>query len=223
MQTGLDRLAEDSTLDPLVRSLRSRTVALLSHPASVSRAYRHASDVLADLGVHPILLFGPEHGYGGEAQYMAPVADGAARTGVRIRSLYGDRAEDLAPVAADFEGIDVLVIDLQDVGSRYYTYVWTALLSARVALAAGTEVVILDRPNPLGGIALEGKLPVDPLYLSFVGLEPLPVRHGLTLGAIVEKFLGRPDERLQVIAVRGWNERELARARSSLAPRSPAS
>lgn len=210
MQTGLDRFREDPALEPLVRQLRSRKIALLSHPASVDRSYRHAADVLAAAGLQPVLLFGPEHGYGGEAQYMAAVADGTARGGVRIRSLYGDRASDLAPVPADFDGIDVLVIDLQDVGSRYYTYVWTALLSARVALSAGTEVVILDRPNPLGGATTEGKLPVAPLYLSFVGLEPLPIRHGLTLGGIVEKFLGWADERLRVVGVRDWDPQQLA-------------
>lgn len=216
MQTGLDRITEDPSLAPLLAELRSRKVALLSHPASVDRNYRHVADVLASAGVHPVLLFGPEHGYGGEAQYMAAVADGTAKSGTKIRSLYGDRAEDLAPVAADFEGIDVLVIDLQDVGSRYYTYVWTALLSARVAIDANTDVVILDRPNPLGGVLTEGALPVSRLYLSFVGLEPLPVRHGLTLGAIVGKFLDgsaqRDAERLRIVSVHDWNENELAGA-----------
>lgn len=209
MQTGLDRLSEDPSLSPLVAELRSRKVALLSHPASVDRRYRHAADVLAELGVRPVLLFGPEHGYGGEAQYMAAVADGTSKSGVRIRSLYGDAAEDLAPIAADFAGVDVLLIDLQDVGSRYYTYVWTALLSARVALDAGTEVVVLDRPNPLGRSTTEGPLPVSRSYLSFVGLEPLPVRHGRTLGEIVREFLERDASALRVVEVQGWDDTAL--------------
>lgn len=204
MQTGLDRFTEDPTLESLAHELRGRRVALLSHPASVNRQLRHAFDVLASAAVHPRLLFGPEHGYGGEAQYMDPIAD-AERDGVKIRSLYGDRPEDLAPVPADFDAIDVLVIDLQDVGSRYYTYVWTALLATRVALAAGTQVVILDRPNPLGGLLFEGARPVSPLYLSFVGLEPLPIRHSLTLGEIVLAFTP-PDAGLRVVGVRDWND-----------------
>ena len=204
MQTGLDRFTEDHTLQSLVVELRAARVALLSHPASVNRRYRHVFDVLANAGVHPRLLFGPEHGYGGEAQYMDPIAD-AERGGVRIRSLYGDRPEDLAPVPEDFDAIDVLVIDLQDVGSRYYTYVWTALLATRVALAAGKRVVVFDRPNPLGGLLVEGSLPVSSLYLSFVGLEPLPVRHGLTLGEVVLAFTA-PSDGLRVIGVRDWND-----------------
>jgi uncharacterized protein YbbC (DUF1343 family) len=204
MQTGLDRFTEDRALESLRAELGARRVALLSHPASVNRRLQHVQTVLAEGGVHPRLLFGPEHGYGGEAQYMDPIAD-AERGGVRIRSLYGDKPEDLAPVTADFDGIDVLVIDLQDVGSRYYTYVWTALLATRVALAAGAQVVIFDRPNPLGGVALEGALPVSKLYLSFVGLEPLPIRHGLTLGEIVMAFSPAHDG-LRVIGVRDWND-----------------
>lgn len=204
MQTGLDRFTEDRALESLARELRARQVALLSHPASVNRRLRHVQDVLAEAGVRPRLLFGPEHGYGGEAQYMDPIAD-AERGGVRIRSLYGDRPEDLAPLPADFDGIDVLVIDLQDVGSRYYTYVWTALLATRVALAAGTQVVLFDRPNPLGGLVVEGAWPVSPHYLSFVGLEPLPIRHGLTLGEVVQAFVP-PHDGLRVIGVRDWND-----------------
>ncbi len=204
MQTGLDRFTEDRTLESLADELRARRVALLSHPASVNRHLRHVQDVLAEAGIRPRLLFGPEHGYGGEAQYMDPIAD-AERGGVRIRSLYGARPEDLAPLPADFDGIDVLVIDLQDVGSRYYTYVWTALLATRVALAAATQVVILDRPNPLGGLTLEGALPVSKHYLSFVGLEPLPIRHGLTLGEVVQAFVPRHDG-LRVVGVRDWND-----------------
>ena len=100
-----------------------------------------------------------------------------------IKSLYGDRFEALSPAPEDLDGVDRLVIDLQDVGARYYTFVWTAVLALRAAAKRGIRVLVLDRPNPLGGDprSLEGKNQAD-TYRSFVGLEPVPIRHGLSLG-----------------------------------------
>jgi uncharacterized protein YbbC (DUF1343 family) len=187
MKVGLDRLPEHSRL---VARLRGARVGLLAHPASVTRELRHASLVLDDLGVRPVVLFGPEHGYGGEAQDMIGVAGARdPRTGAPIVSLYGDRFEDLVPAPPHLEHLDVLVVDLADVGSRYYTFVWTALLALRAAARAGVHVVVLDRPNPLGGAAgtLEGATQ-RPGFLSFVGLEPVPVRHGLTVGDVLARF-----------------------------------
>lgn len=180
MQTGLDRLP---SLNALVAELRSSRVGLLAHPASVDRGYVHALDVLAGFGVRPRVLFGPEHGWAGHAQDMIGVGDDSVQ-GTRIVSLYGERFEDLSPRREDLADVDVVVIDLQDVGARYYTFVWTAVLVARACRDAGVRVVVLDRPNPLGGSVLEGKLQREG-FLSFVGLEPVPVRHGLTLGEIV--------------------------------------
>lgn len=157
----------------------------MAHPASVSRELAHAVDVLAALGVTPEIMFGPEHGWAGHAQDMIGVGDATdARRGTRVVSLYGESFSDLSPREADLAGLDVVVIDMQDVGSRYYTFVWTAVLVARACRDAGVRVVVLDRPNPLGGTELEGRLPREG-FLSFVGLEPVPVRHGLTLGEIV--------------------------------------
>jgi uncharacterized protein YbbC (DUF1343 family) len=107
-------------------------------------------------------------------------------------------------------GLDVLVVDLQDVGSRYYTFVWTMALAMRACARAGVEVVVLDRPNPLGGEIVEGNVP-DPAFASFVGLYPLPVRHALTIGEIA-RWLGlahglRP--RLHVVPMRAWRRRML--------------
>ncbi len=188
MDVGLDRLAR---LPSLAAWLRERRVGLLAHPASVDRSLRHVSEVLAALDVSPAIIFGPEHGYGGEAQDMIGVADARdPRTGAPIVSLYGDTFESLSPTAAHLATVDVLVIDLADVGSRYYTLVWTALLAARAAAAAGVHTLVLDRPNPLGNYAVEGALP-EPRCLSFVGLEPLPVRHALTLGELVSLFIAR--------------------------------
>ncbi|MCA9579902.1 MAG: DUF1343 domain-containing protein, partial [Myxococcales bacterium] len=170
MQTGLDRVLRDDA-GGLLAELRTGRVALLAHPASVTPSMAHASDALAAAGVRWRVLFGPEHGYGGEAQDMIGVGDESASDGTRVVSLYGDRVEDLSPQRADLEGLDALVIDLQDVGARYYTYVWTAVLAARAASAAGVRVIVLDRPNPLGCDVVEGRL-VEPAFRSFVGLEP---------------------------------------------------
>lgn len=182
MQTGLDRLASPSLADLALR-LRGERVGLLAHPASVDARYAHALEVLAALGIRPEILFGPEHGWAGHAQDMIGVGD-AARGGARVVSLYGDDVADLSPKRSDLEGLDTLVIDLQDVGARYYTFVWTAVLAARACRDAGVRVLVLDRPNPIGTATLEGRLQ-EPGFLSFVGLEPLPIRHGLTLGEIV--------------------------------------
>ncbi len=176
MQFGIDRLTADH--------VRGRSLALLAHPASVDRSLRHVGDVLASLGATPRIIFGPEHGYGGEAQDMIGVLDAKDARGTPVRSLYGASFEDLVPKGADLEGIDLLVVDLQDVGARYYTFVWTAVLALRACAARGVEVLVLDRPNPLGGADIEGRLQ-EPGFLSFVGLEAVPIRHGLTLGEIV--------------------------------------
>lgn len=189
IQVGLDRLKEDPSLSGLVAELRGARVALVAHPASVDRNLVHALDVLRELGVAPRILFGPEHGWSGHAQDMVGVEDGpavasAGASPVRVVSLYGDRYEDLSPRREHLDGVDVVVVDLQDVGARYYTFVWTAVLVARACRDAGVRVVVLDRPNPLGHSVIEGRLQA-PGFLSFVGLERVPIRHGLTLGEIV--------------------------------------
>jgi uncharacterized protein YbbC (DUF1343 family) len=150
----------------------------------VSRSLAHVIDVLAELGARPSVLFGPEHGWAGQAQDMIEVEDASATDGARIVSLYGDALVDLSPKPADLASLDVVVVDLQDVGARYYTFVWTAVLVARACRDAGVRVVVLDRPNPLGTSVLEGPLQRAG-FESFVGLEPVPIRHGLTIGEIV--------------------------------------
>ncbi|MBL9024997.1 MAG: DUF1343 domain-containing protein [Myxococcales bacterium] len=219
MQIGLERLAnDDAGCGALRKELGSRRVGLLAHPAAVDRDMRHVSAVFADLGIRPRLIFGPEHGYGGEAQDMIGVANAADRlTGAPIISLYGDSFDDLSPKPEHLAEIDVLVVDLADVGSRYYTFIWTALLAARAAAAAGVQTVILDRPNPLGGVVAEGKHQ-EGGFLSFVGLEPVPVRHALTIGEVVALFAHRgglalgASGALRVVPNAGWE-------RGALAPR----
>jgi len=140
--------------------------------------------VLEGLGEKPRIVFGPEHGYGGEAQDMIGVGDARDRDGVPVLSLYGASFTDLSPRDADLDGLDLVVIDLQDVGARYYTFVWTAVLVMRACAKRGVRVLVLDRANPLGGVTREGRA-LDDAFRSFVGLESIAVRHALTLGEIV--------------------------------------
>jgi len=213
LRTGLDRLA---THPKLGAELRAARLGLLAHPASVDRRLVHARRVMDALGARVSIVFGPEHGYGGEAQDMVGVEDARDAFGTPVRSLYGERFEDLLPAPEDVASIDVLVIDLQDVGARYYTFVWTAVLAMRACARAGVRVLVLDRPNPIGGdpSSIEGRRQKRE-YCSFVGLEPVPVRHGLTLGEIVawraevEKV---PAELVRVVGVAGLDRSEHAPA-----------
>lgn len=204
MQLALERLASDSKL---ASRLRDRRFALLAHPASVTSRFEHVSQVLARLGTRPKIIFGPEHGYGGEAQDMIGVEDASDRDGTPVRSLYGERFGDLSPRPEDLDDLDLVLVDLADVGSRYYTFVWTAVLVLRAAAAKGVPVLVLDRPNPLGKALREGRS-LDPRFRSFVGLEPVPVRHGLTLGEIcawradAERL---PREALEIVGSDGFS------------------
>ena len=203
VRTGLDRLTDGDS--KTTRLVAGRRIGLLAHAASVDRDYRHALDVLREAGAEIAALFGPEHGFFGTAQDMVGVGTHAAEE-VPVYSLYGEDASDLSPDPAWLEDLDALVIDLQDVGSRYYTYVWTAALAMKAAAAVGTEVVILDRPNPLGGVRVEGA-PQRDGYLSFVGLYPVAVRHGLTIAELLLWVRDREAidrDALQIVPLDGW-------------------
>src|SRR5262245_21197177 len=163
------------------RWLKQRRVGLLMHPASVTRRLESARDVLHRLcGSRLTALFGPQHGIAGELQdnmiESAHAVDG--RLEIPVWSLYSDTR---SPTPEMLEHIDTLVVDLQDVGTRVYTFEWTTALALEACARADKSVVVLDRPNPLGGRLLEGNL-IRPGYESFVGLHPVPMRHALTLG-----------------------------------------
>jgi len=205
VKTGADRLADDPKL---ASRLVDGKLALLAHPASVTARLEHVSALLHRLGKRPRIVFGPEHGYGGEAQDMIGVDDAKDLYGTKVRSLYGEAFADLSPRDEDFDGVAQVVVDLQDVGARYYTFVWTAVLVMREAARRGIPTLVLDRPNPLGKHAVEGRS-LDPAFRSFVGLEPIPVRHGMTLGeicALRAEDEGLARDALSIVAVEGIDD-----------------
>jgi uncharacterized protein YbbC (DUF1343 family) len=177
-------------IDVLARSgfsaLAGKRVGAIVNPTSVDANFTHLADLLAAApNVTLAALFGPEHGVRGEAQYMVAVDDVPRdrRTGVPVHSLYGHTFESLSPRLEWLQGLDALVFDVQDVGARYYTYIYTMALAMKVAAQAKLAFYVLDRPNPLGLEQTEGNL-VGEGYRSFVGLYALPTRHGLTAGEI---------------------------------------
>jgi len=183
-----------------------RRIGLVSHPAAINSDIVHSLEVLKNAGAKIEILFGPEHGFGGEAQDMELV-EGSPQSfrGIPLYSLYGASRETLSPPENLVRGLDALVIDLTDVGSRYYTFIWTTILCLRVCHAAGVELIVLDRPNPLGGLQVEGA-PQKSGFLSFVGLLPIPNRHGLTTGEIVRMVARNEglEDALTIVTMDGW-------------------
>ncbi len=203
VRTGLGRIADGDA--EALRLVAGRRVGLLAHAASVDSGFRHAATVLQQAGAELVALFGPEHGFAGAAQDMVGV--GSQQLARPVHSLYGDDAADLAPRPEWLRDLDAIVVDLQDVGSRYYTYVWTAALTMKVAAEVDTQTIVLDRPNPLGGARVEGA-PQRDGYLSFVGLYPVSVRHGLTIAELMRLVCARDHvdpEALHVISMDGWS------------------
>ncbi len=179
----LDRLPE---LWP--PELKKAALGAVLHPASVSAHLVHASEILkshdGDL-FRLKALFGPQHGYLGQTQDNMIEWRGFnhPRWGIPVYSLYGDHRE---PTPEMLQGLDALLVDLQDVGARYYTFIWTLYLCMKACERAKIPVIVLDRPNPIGN-AVEGPA-LNPAYASFVGLHSIPVRHGKTLGELARLF-----------------------------------
>ena len=202
IQTGLMRIVADGG-----GVLRGRRVGVIANPTAIDERFCHAVDLFAALpSVKMTALFGPEHGLRGDAQDMISV-DGAhdAATGLPVYSLYGHSLESLTPTPAMLENVDVVVYDVQDIGSRYYTFVWTMVLAMRACAKAGKAFVVLDRPNPIGGALIEGGAIADG-FDSFVGLVSCANRHGLTAGEIARwrKAEEKLDLDLHVVTMNGW-------------------
>jgi uncharacterized protein YbbC (DUF1343 family) len=197
---GIDNLRAE-----ILTPLRNQRCGLLCNQASVNRKLVHSRIVLAENpGLQLTRLFSPQHGFAAEKQDNMIESDHGIdpETGLTVYSLYGEHRR---PTAAMFEGIDVLFIDLNDVGTRVYTFIYTMAYCLEAAAEFGKKVIVLDRPNPIGGIAVEGNL-LRGEYTSFVGLYPLPMRHGMTIGELALLFndgfcIGAD---LEVVRMDGW-------------------
>jgi uncharacterized protein YbbC (DUF1343 family) len=206
VQLPLDHLSE---LWP--NKFSGARVGALIHPASVSSKLEHASRILerhnGDL-FHLVAFFGPQHGFLGQTQDNMVEWKGYEhpRLHIPVYSLYGEHRE---PTAEMLEELDILLVDLQDVGSRYYTFIWTLYLCMRACAKCGTKVIVLDRPNPINGITTEGPV-LDPNYKSFVGMHPIPVRHARTIGELAQQFRDEafPVCELTILPMKYW-EREM--------------
>ncbi len=201
LKFGLDRLLEDAALR---RPLAGRRVALLAHPASVTRDLSHALDVLGALpGLQLVAAFGPQHGLRGDKQdNMVESPDHVdPQLGIPVFSLYGKVRRPDAAMLAHF---DVLLVDLQDLGCRIYTFITTLRYLLEDAARHRKAIWVLDRPNPVGR-PIEGTL-LQPGWESFVGAGPLPMRHGLTMGELARWFVAtlKLDVELEVITMQGW-------------------
>ena len=185
--------------------IRGRRVGLITNHSGVDAQLQATADQLhrSDL-CQLVALYGPEHGIRGAAQDGEKIDTFAdPRTGVPAHSLYGATRE---PDAAMLAGIELMLFDIQDVGARFYTYLYTMSLSMAACAKAGIPFLVLDRPNPIGGEAIAGNL-LDPNFASFVGLYPIPVRYGLTIGEIAQLFnaeYGLGAE-LDVVWMEGWH------------------
>jgi uncharacterized protein YbbC (DUF1343 family) len=201
------QLPLDHLLELWPEKLRGAQIGALLHPASVSSTLEHASHIVERFNGDLFQLtafFGPQHGFLGQTQdnmiewksYRHP------RLGIPVYSLYGEHRE---PTAEMLREIDLLLVDLQDIGARYYTFIWTLYLCMRACEKHDVAIVVLDRPNPINGVTVEGP-ELDPHYKSFVGLHPIPVRHGRTIGELAAQFRDEafPKCRLTVLSMKNW-------------------
>jgi uncharacterized protein YbbC (DUF1343 family) len=202
VQTGLEVLIDDP------RPIAGKNIGLVTNQSGVTSDLHHVVDLLhRGSGWKLTTLFGPEHGIWGEAQDMAHVDHSVdPMTGLTVYSLYGASENDLAPRQELLRNLHALVIDLQDIGSRYYTFIYTMALCMREAARAGVQVIVLDRPNPIDGVHLEGNIGEEQ-FSSFVGMYPLPTRHGMTAGELARYFnkTFQLNCDLLVVPMRGWD------------------
>ena len=205
VKTGCDILARTAGT-----RLRDSRVGLLANPASITSKLVHLTEALTSHRIKLECIFGPQHGYRGETQanmiewqsYLHPTL------GIPVYSLYGEKRE---PDRFMIQDLDTLVIDLPDVGARPYTYLWTAVIMLKACAALGITVTVCDRPNPIGGSVVEGPMLAED-HTSFIGLYPIIMRHGLTIGEAMLLINEREGIgcKLKIIRMKGWD-----RAKSS--------
>ena len=200
VRPGIEVLLSDS-----LHLVAGRRVGLVTNHTGVDGQRRSDIDLLADHpGLDLVALYAPEHGIRGDAAEGATIeTEVDTRTGLPIHSIYGAT---LAPTPAMLEGVDVLLFDMQDIGARYYTYVSTMAYSMRAAGENGIPFVVLDRPNPIRGDVVQGNV-LDPEFATFVGMFPVPMRHGMTPGELARLFVGEfgIEVDLSVVPVDGWS------------------
>ncbi len=201
--TGLDLIGKRWPKD-----LKAARVGLVVHPASIDHRLEHAVTVCARSKKFKLTtLFGPQHGIMGQTQDNMIEWEGFRdpATDLPVYSLYGKTRKPAPETLAD---VDMLVIDLQDVGARYYTFIWTLDLCMQACHEAGKTAIVLDRPNPIGGHVTEGPV-LTPEFSSFVGLRPLPVRHGMTIGEIGVYLCATfyPGLDFRLVAMQGWKRK----------------
>ncbi len=200
ISTGLEVLRADHYLP-----LHGKRLGLMTNPGATDAQFNTTYQLFTHAPeIQLVALFGPEHGFVGAAADGAEVNSSVdPRTGIPVYSLYGAT---FRPTAEMLKNVDVLVCDIQDIGVRYYTYLWTISYILEAAGEYGLEVMLLDRPNPLGGMVVAGP-PLDPSVASFVGRHPIPVQHGMTLGEMAQ-FLNANynpyPAKLTVIPCDGW-------------------
>ena len=197
VKAGVDVLLENPE-----KHLRGSRVGLVTNPTGVTGDLTPTLDALHG---HPFVelkaVFGPEHGARGDIQDALPVWHSIdPSTGLPVYSLYG---EFMKPTAEMLEGVDALVLDIQDVGARFYTYTSTLTYSLQAAAEHGVSLIVLDRPNPVNGLAVEGNI-LEPGFASFIGLHPIPMRHGLTMGELARFVNQEIGADLTVVPMRGW-------------------
>lgn len=187
------------------QTLRGARVGLLANHTAVNRRGRVLWQLLKEGGVDLEVLFSPEHGLWGVEQDMAPVLGQEGPAGIRLHSLYGSDAASLDPPEELLAGLDVVVFDIQDVGSRYYTYQASLHRLLRLCSGTRTRVLVLDRPNPLGSVVEGNTVQAD--LRSFVGQAPLPNRHGMTVGELAGMFVHQEelDVELVISRLKGWS------------------
>ena len=197
---GIEVLLSDSI--HLVEGLRA---GLVTNHTGIDREGVSTIDLLhRDARVELVALYSPEHGIRGQAEAGVLVDSGVdPRTGLPVHSLYGSTRK---PTPQMLEGVEVLLFDIQDIGARYYTYVYTMALAMEAAGEAGIPFVVLDRPNPIGGVEVQGNV-LDPAFASFVGMYSIPMRHGMTPGELARLFQGEfgVDVELGVAPLSGWS------------------
>ncbi len=198
VHTGLDRLLARP------ETLKGRRVGIIANHTSVSGGLKYSWDLLSGVGITVAKIFSPEHGLFGTEQDQVPISS-VIDFPFEIINLYGETHDSLAPVGAHIAGLDCILFDIQDIGTRYYTYVNTMVLFLKALHSKDIEFMVLDRPNPLGGRSVEGPV-LKKGYESFVGLLPVPVRHGLTAGELARLAVDyfKLDVNLRVIEMTGW-------------------